>query len=96
MSYAKLSDMLDLALELQASSIGLTIDQLMDRTDRSRKTVERMLQGLVDLGLNAEPSRLESDHRPSFAAREPGVMHGPLRSPEGCLMLEFSWYENKG
>lgn len=54
--------MLDLALELQASSLGLTIDQIMARTGRSRKTVERMLLGLGEIGLEAEPSRLESDH----------------------------------
>ena len=62
MAYAKMNDMLGLALDLQASSLGLTIDQLMERTGRSRKTVERMLDGLIDLGLEAEPSRLDSDH----------------------------------
>jgi predicted DNA-binding transcriptional regulator YafY len=62
MAYTKLRDMLDMALELQASSLGLTIDQLMTRAGRSRKTVERMLQGLAEIGLEAEPSRLESDH----------------------------------
>ena len=62
MAYAKLRDMLGLALELQASSLGLTIEQIMERTGRSRKTVERMLLGLSDIGLEAEPSRLESDH----------------------------------
>ena len=62
MAYTKLRDMLELALELQASSLGLTIDQLMLRTGRSRKTVERMLKGLAELGLEVELSRLESDH----------------------------------
>lgn len=62
MAYTKLRDILDLALELQASSLGLTIEQLRTRTGRSRKTVERMLQGLAEIGLEAEPSRLESDH----------------------------------
>jgi predicted DNA-binding transcriptional regulator YafY len=62
MAYTQLRDMLDLALELQASSLGLTIDQLMARMARSRKTVERMLHGLTELGLEVEPSRLESDH----------------------------------
>ena len=62
MAYTKLRDILDVALELQASSLGLTIDQLMDRTGRSRKTVERMLQGLSEIGLEMEPSHLESDH----------------------------------
>lgn len=62
MAYTKLRDMLDLALELQVSSLGLTINQLMVRSGRSRKTVERMLQGLADIGLQVELSRLESDH----------------------------------
>ena len=62
MAYTKLRDVLELALEMQVSSLGLTIEQLMQRTGRSRKTVERMLQGLAELGLEAEPSRLESDH----------------------------------
>lgn len=62
MAYTQLRDMLELALELQVSSLGLTIDQLMARTGRSRKTVERMLLGLTEIGLEVEPSRLESDH----------------------------------
>lgn len=62
MAYTQLRDMLDMALELQASSLGLTIDQLKSRTGRSRKTVERMLLGLTEIGLEVEPSRLESDH----------------------------------
>ena len=89
MSYAKLSDMLDLALELRASSIGLTIDQLMDRTDRSRKTVERMLQGLADLGLDAEPSRLESDHHLTKRWRLRNDLPGPilaLQPPERAAL----------
>ena len=62
MAYTQLRDMLDLAFELQTSSLGLTIDQLMARTGRSRKTMERMLQGLAEIGLEVELSRLESDH----------------------------------
>lgn len=29
---------------------------------------------------------------PSYACREPGFMHGPVRTDRGCLLLEFSWY----
>ena len=29
---------------------------------------------------------------PSYACREPGFMHGPVRTDTGCLMIEFSWY----
>ena len=27
-----------------------------------------------------------------YAARKPGVMHGPVRSDAGCLMIDFCWY----
>ena len=27
-----------------------------------------------------------------YAARKPGVMHGPVRSDTGCLMIDFCWY----
>lgn len=33
---------------------------------------------------------------PSYACREPGFMHGPVRTETGCLMIEFSWYPEKG
>lgn len=62
MAYTKLRDMLDLVMELNASSLGLTIEQIMARTGRSRKTAERMLEGLNELGMEVEQSRLESDH----------------------------------
>ena len=78
MAYTKLRDILDVALELQASSLGLTIDQLMDRTGRSRKTVERMLQGLSEIGLEMEPSRLESDHHLTKRWRLRADMPGTL------------------
>jgi quercetin dioxygenase-like cupin family protein len=29
---------------------------------------------------------------PAYACREPGVMHGPVRTDGGCLLLEFSSY----
>lgn len=78
MAYAKLRDLMEMALEMQASSLGLTIDQLIERTGRSRKTVERMLQGLTDLGLEVEPSRLESDHHLTKRWRLRAEMPGPI------------------
>jgi predicted DNA-binding transcriptional regulator YafY len=62
MAYTKLRDLLQLATELQGSSIGLTIDEMMKRTERSRDTIERMLMGLYELGIEVEQSRLETDH----------------------------------
>lgn len=29
---------------------------------------------------------------PSYACRAPGAMHGPVRTENGCLLLEFAWY----
>lgn len=80
MAYAKMREMLGLALELQASSLGLTIEQLMERTGRSRKTVERMLNGLADMGLEVEPSRLDSDHHLTKRWRLSGNLPRPLMS----------------
>ena len=82
MAYAKMNDMLGLALDLEASSLGLTIDQMMERTGRSRKTVERMLNGLADIGLEAEPSRLDSDHHLTKRWRLHADLPGQLLSLE--------------
>lgn len=62
MAYTKLRDLVFLAIELQSTSIGLTIDQMAKRAERSRATIERMLAGLSELGLEVEQSRLEADH----------------------------------
>jgi hypothetical protein len=29
---------------------------------------------------------------PSYACRQPGFMHGPVRTDRGCLLLEFPSY----
>ncbi len=62
MAYGKLRDLVQLATELQATSIGLTIQEICEKTERSRATVERMLKSLLDLGLQPVSSQLESDH----------------------------------
>ena len=62
MSYGKLRDLVELATELQATSIGLTIQEICEKTERSRATVERMLNGLFELGLEPTSTNLESDH----------------------------------
>lgn len=89
MAYAKLCELLETALELQASSLGLTIYQLMERTGRSRKSVERMLAGLAELGLEAEASRLESDHhltkRWRLRADLPGLLLSLQPQERGAL-----------
>ena len=62
MAYGKLRDLVLLARELQGSSVGLTIDEICEKTERSRKTVHRMLNGLEALGLEATSVQLEADH----------------------------------
>ena len=59
MAYTKLRDLLLLATELQASSIGLTIAEMMERTERSRATVERMLYRAVLLSAGNELRQTE-------------------------------------
>lgn len=51
MKHGALRDLLDLATNLSASSGGLTMAQMMALTERSRRTVERMLDGLFELGI---------------------------------------------
>ena len=62
MAHGQLRDLLKLARELRAASGGLTIAQMMERTERSRRTVERMLAALSELGIEAEPSQAEGEH----------------------------------
>ena len=83
MAYTKLEALLNLARELQANSIGLTVDQMMSRTERSRKTVERMLHGLSELGLKPEQSSIEGDHHRTKRWRLDGL-------PPALLTLESS------
>lgn len=62
MAFTKLRDLLLLAEELSASSSGLTMVQMMERTERSRRTVERMLAGLEELGIATETNLLPGEH----------------------------------
>ena len=32
---------------------------------------------------------------PAYACREPGFMHGPVRTDEECILIEFSWFPDK-
>ena len=70
MAYGKLRDLIQLAQDLQASSIGLTYDDILQKLrDRglspSKKTVKRMLDGIYELGLEYEVNTGFSgdDHR---------------------------------
>ena len=62
MAYGKLRDLVKLATELQATSIGFTVHELAEKMERSRQTVDRMLAGLFELGLEPTSVLLQSDH----------------------------------
>ncbi len=62
MAHGQLRDLILLAQELRASSAGLTMVQMMAFTERSRRTVERMLDALLELGIETETAQAEGDH----------------------------------
>lgn len=62
MKHGALRDLLDLATNLSAASGGLTMAQMMRLTERSRRTVERMLDGLLELGLETEAGQAVGEH----------------------------------
>jgi hypothetical protein len=64
----KLRDLMLLATDLQSSSIGLTKMQLIERCkDRgfepSKRTIERWLVDLEELGMETELTEVETDHQ---------------------------------
>ena len=61
MKHGALREMILLAQELQISK-GLTMAEMMAFTERSRRTVERMIQGLFELGIETETAQAEGDH----------------------------------
>ena len=78
MSYAKFRDMVELCGHLQARSMGLTITELMQLTERSRKTVERMLGTLIGLGLVEANHIRDSDHHLTKRWRLEGSADAPI------------------
>ena len=59
LAHHRLTALLQLATDLQATTVGLTYDEIIqtlkDRdTPASKRTVQRMLNGLLELGLNYE------------------------------------------
>ena len=62
MTHGQLRDLILLAQELSESSKGLTISEIMTFTQRSRRTVERMLASLEGLGIEPVQAQAEGDH----------------------------------
>ena len=65
MAHHRLTALLQLATDLQATTVGLTYDEIIqtlkDRdTPASKRTVQRMLNGLLELGLNYEQDSNEN------------------------------------
>ena len=52
-----------------------------------------MLEGAMIVGDGKGGERVVA--APAYACREPGFMHGPVRTETGCTMVEFSWYPEK-
>lgn len=78
MKHGALRDLLDLATNLSASSGGLTMAQMMAVTERSRRTVERMLDGLLELGVETETGQALGEHHLLKRWRLVGPLPAPL------------------
>ena len=62
MAYSKLDTTLVLVRFLQSKSIGATIEEIMEVTERSRATCYRMLDAIQAMGLEVETQEVEADH----------------------------------
>ena len=47
--YSRVSDILDLAIFMQSKSLGITISDIMERYNVSRRTAERMRDSLLNI-----------------------------------------------
>jgi len=61
-AYSKLDTTLVLVRFLQSKSIGATIEEIMEVTERSRATCYRMLDAIQAMGLEVETQEVEADH----------------------------------
>ena len=90
----KLRDLMLLATDLQSSSIGLTKMQLIERCkDRgfepSKRTIERWLVDLEELGMKTELTVVETDHQNTKRYKVRGLPNALLKLlPEERSALE--------
>ena len=80
----KLRDLMLLATDLQSSSIGLTKKQLIERCkDRgfepSKRTIERWLVDLEELGMETELTEVETDHQNTKRYKVRGLPNALLK-----------------
>jgi hypothetical protein len=52
-----------------------------------------LLSGDLSVGTDANGKGGERFSAPTYACRPPGVLHGPFRSDEGCLLYEIHYYD---
>jgi hypothetical protein len=52
-----------------------------------------LISGNLTVGCNADGTGGETFGPNTYACRPPGVLHGPFRSANGCLLLEVHLYE---
>ena len=52
-----------------------------------------ILAGDLIVGNDADGNGGESFTGPTYACRPPGVVHGPFKSREGCLLFELHYYD---
>ena len=90
----KLRDLMLLATDLQSSSMGLTKTQLIERCkDRgfepSKRTIERWLVDLEELGMKTELTVVETDHQNTKRYKVRGLPNALLKLlPEERSALE--------
>ena len=84
MKNARLRDILNLAVDLQSSSIGMTKKQMLENIkDRgyeiSQRTLERWLFQLQDVGLEYEVTSVETDHGKANRYKVTGLPNSLLK-----------------
>ena len=52
-----------------------------------------VVSGDLTVGNDEDGSGGEAFSAPTYACRPPGVWHGPFKSENGCVLLEFHYYD---
>jgi ChrR Cupin-like domain len=55
-----------------------------------------LISGDLIVGSDAAGKGGEVFAGPTYACRPPGVVHGPFRSEQGCLLFELHYYDDAG
>lgn len=52
-----------------------------------------LLRGTLEVGRDGVWTQCDRFGVWTYACRPPGIQHGPFHAPQGCLMLEFYYFE---